>query len=97
MCFALSLSLTQSYIRQAGTHVPSCAPHLVGIISTSTCQVYIIETPLPLKQGTEEEYDLIDMAWEPRENSRLGCQIHIPDAPGKVLKLEIPASAIRRD
>eukprot|EP00924_Labyrinthula_sp_SR-Ha-C_P007133 augustus_masked-scaffold_8-processed-gene-10.4-mRNA-1 protein AED:0.06 eAED:0.06 QI:0/-1/0/1/-1/1/1/0/220 len=52
-----------------------------GIMACSTCQIYVdeewfdkVEEVNPL---TEEELDMLDLAFEPRETSRLGCQIKL--------------------
>lgn len=46
-----------------------------GKLTCSACQVYVdekIQERLP--QATEKEIDLLDFAFFPRENSRLGCR-----------------------
>jgi ferredoxin len=65
-----------------------------GKMLCSTCHVYVEEKPSGLPGPTEEELDLIDLAYEPRPESRLGCQIHLrPESEG-LLTIRIPGSAV---
>ena len=54
-----------------------------GQMSWSTCHVYLDpETYKMLKEPEEAELDMLDLAYEPRETSRLGCQVVLePDSP----------------
>jgi len=56
-------------------------------LACATCQVYVIDGGENLEPISEEEEDLLDSAWEVRENSRLGCQVVITDD----IVVEIPA------
>ncbi len=49
-----------------------------GIAACSTCHVYVEESFLN-KVGEPEEFekDMIDIAYAPKANSRLGCQIQL--------------------
>ncbi len=49
-----------------------------GACACATCHVYVDRAWLP-KLGPREEMEeaMLENAWEPRENSRLSCQIHI--------------------
>ncbi len=49
-----------------------------GIAACSTCHVYVEESFLS-KVGEPEEFekDMIDIAYAPKPNSRLGCQIQL--------------------
>jgi 2Fe-2S ferredoxin len=49
-----------------------------GACACSTCHVYIDPAWLA-KLGPREEMEegMLENAWEPRDNSRLSCQIHI--------------------
>lgn len=67
-----------------------CACH--GQLMCSTCHVYVDEDSLQeLDPPEEAEQDMLDIAYEPRENSRLGCQIKLK--AGKSLKVQIPQGA----
>jgi ferredoxin, 2Fe-2S len=49
-----------------------------GACACGTCHVYVDATWLPRLQDKEEmEEGMLECAWEPGENSRLSCQIHI--------------------
>ena len=60
-----------------------------GQMACSTCHVYLEERAFDqLPEPTEEEDDLLDLAWGVRPTSRLGCQITITaDLDGIVLTL----------
>jgi ferredoxin len=60
-----------------------------GNMTCSTCHVYVISPEHVGKEASQEEQDMIDIAWEPRENqSRLGCQLKLN--PKEKLVVEIP-------
>jgi ferredoxin len=69
-----------------------------GNMSCSTCHVYISQPAFQnfLEDPSEEERDMIDLAFEPRATSRLGCQIRLTPAvagsltSGQQLEFEIP-------
>ena len=51
-----------------------------GSMACATCHVYVKEdwfNKLPKKEDGEE--DMLDMAFEPKKNSRLSCQIIVSD------------------
>jgi 2Fe-2S ferredoxin len=49
-----------------------------GACACGTCHVYVDPTWLPKLQPREEmEEGMLESAWEPREYSRLSCQIHV--------------------
>ena len=51
-----------------------------GGMACATCHVYVKEEwfdKLPKKEDGEE--DMLDMAFEPKQNSRLSCQILVSD------------------
>ena len=51
-----------------------------GSMACATCHVYVEEKWLNKIQKAEEaEEDMIDMAFEPKKNSRLSCQIIVTD------------------
>lgn len=64
-----------------------------GIMACSTCHVYINEDWVErVGQPSENEQDMLDLAYNPRETSRLGCQLVLsPELDG--LQLEIPRGA----
>ena len=51
-----------------------------GSMACATCHVYVEEKWLNKIQKAEEaEEDMIDMAFEPKKNSRLSCQLIVSD------------------
>ena len=49
-----------------------------GACACATCHVYVERSWLPKLAPPEEmEQGMLETAWEPRDNSRLSCQIHI--------------------
>jgi 2Fe-2S ferredoxin len=65
-----------------------------GTCSCSTCHCYVAAEwigRLPLK--SENEADLLDFAWEPKETSRLSCQITVTDEIDGLV-LQIPAQQL---
>ena len=51
-----------------------------GGMSCATCHVYVKEEWLnKLPKAEDGEQDMIDMAFEPKKNSRLSCQLIVTD------------------
>ena len=51
-----------------------------GSMACATCHVYVEEKWLnKLPKADEGEVDMIDMAFEPKKNSRLSCQLIVSD------------------
>ena len=51
-----------------------------GSMACATCHVYIKTEWLDkIPKAEEAEIDMIDMAYEPKKNSRLSCQIIVSD------------------
>jgi 2Fe-2S ferredoxin len=49
-----------------------------GACACATCHVYVDPAWLARLEPREEmEEGMLETAWEPRENSRLSCQVHI--------------------
>ncbi len=52
-----------------------------GACACATCHVYIDRRWLGRLEPPEEmEQGMLESAWEPRENSRLSCQVHLTAA-----------------
>ena len=47
-----------------------------GIEGCSTCHVYLKEFD-SYSEPDESEMDMVDLAYEPKDNSRLGCRLHL--------------------
>ena len=51
-----------------------------GSMACATCHVYVEEKWFnKLPKAEDAEIDMIDMAYEPKKNSRLSCQIIVTD------------------
>ena len=72
-------------------NIPGIDADCGGSMACATCHVYVEEKWLDkLPKAEEAEVDMIDMAFEPKKNSRLSCQIIVSeDLDG--LKVTIPS------
>jgi ferredoxin len=58
-----------------------------GMAMCATCQCYL-ESDTNLTEQSDSELDMLDQAFFVKDNSRLGCQIHLEDSiDGIVLRL----------
>lgn len=72
-------------------NIPGIDADCGGGMACATCHVYVTEDwfdKLPKKEDGEE--DMLDMAYEPKKNSRLSCQIIVSDELDG-LKVNIPS------
>ena len=61
-------------------NIPGIDADCGGSMACATCHVYVEEKWLDkLPKAEEGEIDMIDMAFEPKKNSRLSCQIIVTD------------------
>ena len=61
-------------------NIPGIDADCGGSMACATCHVYVKEewfNKLPKKEDGEE--DMLDMAFEPKKNSRLSCQLVVSD------------------
>jgi len=61
-------------------NVPGIDADCGGGMACATCHVYVTEewfNKIPKKEDGEE--DMLDMAFEPKKNSRLSCQLVVTD------------------
>ena len=61
-------------------NIPGIDADCGGSMACATCHVYVKEewfNKLPKKEDGEE--DMLDMAFEPKTNSRLSCQLVVSD------------------
>ena len=61
-------------------NIPGIDADCGGSMACATCHVYVKEEwfdKLPKKEDGEE--DMLDMAFEPKQNSRLSCQLTVSD------------------
>ena len=60
--------------------VPGIDADCGGSMACATCHVYVKEEWLnKIPKAEDAEVDMIDMAYEPKKNSRLSCQIIVND------------------
>ena len=60
--------------------IPGIDADCGGSMACATCHVYVEEKWLDkLLKAEEAEVDMIDMAFEPKKNSRLSCQIIVSE------------------
>ncbi|MER0239022.1 2Fe-2S iron-sulfur cluster-binding protein [Fulvimarina sp. MAC8] len=60
--------------------VPGIEAECGGACACATCHVYVDEAWVDKLSGPEAmEEDMLDFAYQPRENSRLSCQIILND------------------
>jgi len=60
--------------------IPGIDADCGGSMACATCHVYVKEEWLDkIPKAEDAEIDMIDMAHEPKKNSRLSCQIIISD------------------
>ena len=60
--------------------IPGIDADCGGSMACATCHVYVEENWLDkLPKAQDAEVDMIDMAYEPKKNSRLSCQIIVSD------------------
>ena len=61
-------------------NIPGIDADCGGSMACATCHVYVKEKWLDkIPTAEDAEVDMIDMAYEPKKNSRLSCQIIISD------------------
>ena len=72
-----SLSVMEGAIQN---NIPGIDADCGGSMACATCHVYVEEKWLDkLPKAEEGEVDMIDMAFEPKKNSRLSCQLIVSD------------------
>ena len=60
--------------------IPGIDADCGGSMACATCHVYVEEKWFnKLPKAEDAEVDMIDMAYEPKKNSRLSCQIIVSD------------------
>ena len=61
-------------------NIPGIDADCGGACACATCHVYVDEKWFnKLSKSEEGEQDMLDMAYEPKKNSRLSCQISVSD------------------
>ena len=60
--------------------IPGIDADCGGSMACATCHVYVEEKWFnKIPKATEAEVDMIDMAYEPKKNSRLSCQLIVSE------------------
>ena len=60
--------------------IPGIDADCGGAMACATCHVYVKDEWFnKIPKAEEAEIDMIDMAYEPKKNSRLSCQIIVSD------------------
>ena len=60
--------------------IPGIDADCGGSMACATCHVYVEEEWLnKIPKAEEAEVDMIDVAFEPKKNSRLSCQLMVTD------------------
>ena len=74
--------------------IPGIDADCGGGMACATCHVYVNEEWLDKLSAKEDgEEDMLDMAYEPKKNSRLSCQIIVSDAlDGLVVNIPLKQS-----
>ena len=74
--------------------IPGILAECGGSCSCSTCHCYVADgwTEM-LPPPDDDESGLIEFAWEPRESSRLTCQLRVTDALDGLV-LHVPAQQL---
>ena len=76
--------------------VPGIDADCGGSMACATCHVYVEEKWLDkLPKAEDSEVDMIDMAFEPKKNSRLSCQIIVNDELDG-LEIKTPEKQVER-
>ena len=60
--------------------IPGIDADCGGSMACATCHVYVQDEWFnKIEKATDAEQDMIDMAYEPKKNSRLSCQLIVSD------------------
>ena len=74
---AIGLSVMEGAIQN---NIPGIDADCGGGMACATCHVYVKEEWFnKLPKAEDGEQDMIDMAFEPKKNSRLSCQLIVSD------------------
>jgi ferredoxin, 2Fe-2S len=60
-----------------------------GVCACSTCHVYVTRGFDKLSEIDDEEFDILDKAFDVRSSSRLGCQAKIEAEGDDVIEVEV--------
>lgn len=60
-------------------NIPGITAECGGACACGTCHVYVESGGDTLPAPDDMETDMVEFAWEPKENSRLSCQIKVTE------------------
>lgn len=60
-------------------NVPGITAECGGACACGTCHVYVETGGDKLSAADDMETDMVEFAWEPKDNSRLSCQIKVTE------------------
>lgn len=82
----------QSLLGVAAEHGLPMEGACAGSCACSTCHVYLEDDEAMelFPEPTDEENDMIDLAFYPEPTSRLGCQLHLKQGKHDGLKVKMP-------
>jgi len=66
-----------------------------GVCACSTCHVYVTQGFDKLSEIEDEEFDILDKAFDVRSTSRLGCQAKILASGDEVIEIEISGESFQ--
>ena len=66
-----------------------------GVCACSTCHVYVTKGFDKLSEIEDEEFDILDIAFDVRSSSRLGCQAKIEAGSDDVIEVEISGESFQ--
>jgi 2Fe-2S ferredoxin len=66
-----------------------------GVCACSTCHVYVTKGFDKLSEIEDEEFDILDKAFDVRSTSRLGCQAKIEAEGDAVVEVEISGESFQ--
>ncbi len=69
----------QTLLEVAEEHDVKMGSACGGVCACSSCHCYILGGEEGLEEASESEEDRLDMAFDIRPNSRLGCQVQVGD------------------
>ena len=70
----------QTLLEIAEAHGARMGSACGGVCACSSCHAWIVEGESSLEEPSDAEEDRLDMAFDVRPNSRLGCQVKVKDA-----------------
>lgn len=81
----------QNLLDVAAEHQLPIEGACAGSCACSTCHMYLEESAMDLfPEPSDEENDMLDLAFFPQSTSRLGCQLKLLQSKHEGLKVQLP-------